>query len=85
MHVKHQFGLFGVETIRANQSYERMCLDNGILVQDYLTDSDAFKASSFVKYMHETHQLMWFCGKNAHHQNGVAEISIISSAICIDQ
>jgi hypothetical protein len=48
-----------------------MCLDNGILVQDYLTDSGAFKEKSFVNHIHETHQLMRFCGINSHHQNGV--------------
>jgi hypothetical protein len=76
VHVEHQFGFSAVETIRAKQSYERICLDNGILVQDYLTDSGAFKAKSFVKHIHETHQLVRFFGTNAHHQNGVAERAI---------
>jgi hypothetical protein len=53
-----------------------MCLDNGLLVQYYLTDSGAFKANSFVKHIHEAHQLMRFCGTNAHHQNGVSERAI---------
>jgi hypothetical protein len=69
--VDHQFVFFAVETIRAKQSYERMCLANGIFEQDYRIDSGAFKANSFVKHIHETHQLMKFCGTNAHHQNGV--------------
>jgi hypothetical protein len=76
MHVERTFGFSAVETIRAKQSYERMCLDNGILVQDYLTDSGDFKANSFVKPIHETHQLMRLCGTTAHHQNGVAERAI---------
>jgi hypothetical protein len=47
-----------------------MCLDNGVFVQDYLTDSGAFKANKFVKHIHETHQLLRFYGtKNAHNQN----------------
>jgi hypothetical protein len=74
--VEHKFGFSAVENIRAKQSYEQMCLDNGILVQDYLTDSGAFKANKFVKHIHETHQLMRLCGTNAHHQNGVAERAI---------
>jgi hypothetical protein len=53
-----------------------MCLDNGILVQDYMIKSGALKANKFVKYIHETHKLMRFCGTNAHHQNGVAERAI---------
>jgi hypothetical protein len=76
VHVEHQFIFSAVETIRAKKSYERMCLDNGILVHDYLTDSGAFKANSFVKHINETHQLMRFCGTNAHHQSGVAERAI---------
>jgi hypothetical protein len=56
-------------------------MDNGIFVQDYLTDSGTFKANSFVKHIHETHQLLKFCETNTHHQNGVAEraIQIISN------
>jgi hypothetical protein len=71
--VEHQFGFSAVETIRAKQSYERMCLDNIIVVQDYLTESVAFKATKFVKHIHEAHQLVTFCEKNSRHQNGVAE------------
>jgi hypothetical protein len=76
VHVEHQFGFSDVETIRAMQAYERMCLDNGFLVQDYLTDSGAIKANKFVKHIHDTHQLVRFCGTNAHHQSGVVERSI---------
>jgi hypothetical protein len=85
VHVEHQFGFSAVETIRAKQSYERICLDNGILVQDYLTDNGAFKANSDVKHIHETHQLMRFCGTNAHHQNEVSEKAIRTSATWLDQ
>jgi hypothetical protein len=53
-----------------------MYLKNGILVQDYMTDSGAFKSNSFVKHIHETHQIMRFCVTNAHHQNGVSERAI---------
>jgi hypothetical protein len=54
----HHFGLSAVETIRDNQSYERMCLDNGVFVQDYITDSGAFKANNFVKHIHDTHKIV---------------------------
>jgi hypothetical protein len=43
IHVEHQFGFSAVETIRAKQSY----------VQDYITDSGAFKANKFVKHIHD--------------------------------
>jgi hypothetical protein len=65
-----------VETIRVNQSYERTCLDNGVFVQDYLTENGAFKANNFAKYIHETHHLLRLCGTNANHQNGIAERAI---------
>jgi hypothetical protein len=50
-------------------------MDNGVVVQDNLTDSGAFKANSFA-HINENHQKLSFCGTNAHHQNGVAERSI---------
>jgi hypothetical protein len=56
VHVEHQVGFSAVETIRAKQGYERLRMDNGVLVQDYLTDSGAFKANSFVAHINETHQ-----------------------------
>jgi hypothetical protein len=43
VHIEHQLGFSAVETIRAKQNYEKFCLDNGVLIQDYLTDSGAFK------------------------------------------
>jgi hypothetical protein len=48
-------------------------MDNGVVVQDYLTDSGTFKSHKFVANIHETQQMMHLCGTNAHHQNGVAE------------
>jgi hypothetical protein len=43
VHCKNQVGFSAVETIRAKQSYEWFCMDNGVVVQDYLTDSGTFK------------------------------------------
>jgi hypothetical protein len=76
VHVENQVGLSAVETIRTKQGFERLCMDNGVVVQDYLTDSAAFKANSFVAHINETYQKLRFCGTNAHHQNGLAERSI---------
>jgi hypothetical protein len=73
VHVEHQVGFSAVETIRAKLGFERLCMDNGVVVQDYLTDSGAFKANSFVAHINETHHKMRFCGTNAHHHNVVAE------------
>jgi hypothetical protein len=46
VHVEHQLGFSAVETIRAKQAYEKFCLDHGVLIQDYLTDSGSFKANN---------------------------------------
>jgi hypothetical protein len=75
-HCEHQVGFSAGETIRGKQKFEKMCMDNGVVVQDYLTDSGTFKAHKFVSHMHETQQTMHFCGTNSHHQNGVAERAI---------
>jgi hypothetical protein len=60
VHVKHQFFFSNVEKIRAKQAYERKYMDNGIFVQDYMTDSGPLKANSFMKHINETHQLLKF-------------------------
>jgi hypothetical protein len=76
VHIEHQLGFSAVETIRAKQNYEKFFLDNGVLIQGYLTDSGAFKANKFVQHIRESHQLIRYCGTNSHHQNGVAERAI---------
>jgi hypothetical protein len=76
VNVQNQLGFSAVETIRAKQIFEQFALGNGAIVQNYLTDSGAFKANKFVKVINDTQQRLRFCGTNAHHQNGVAERSI---------
>jgi hypothetical protein len=66
IHCEHQVGFSAVETIRAKQSYERVCMDNGVVVQDYLTDSGTFKAKKNISHIHETQQLLRYCGTNAN-------------------
>jgi hypothetical protein len=76
VHCEHQVVFSAGETIRGKQSFEKMCMDNGVVVQDYLTDSGTFKANKYVAHINETQQMMHVCGTNAHHQNGVAKRSI---------
>jgi hypothetical protein len=76
VHVEHQVGFSAGETIWAKQGVERVCMDNGVVVQDYLDDSGAFKANTFVVHINETHQKLWLCGTNANYQNGIAEQAI---------
>jgi hypothetical protein len=76
VHVEHQLGFSSIETIRAKQNFEKRALEHGVLIQSYLTDSGAFKASSLVDHIRNSGQRIQYCGTNAHHQNGVAERSI---------
>jgi hypothetical protein len=76
VHCEHQVVFSTRETIRGKQSFEKMCMDNGVVVQDNLTDSGTFKAKKCVAHINETQKMMYFCGTNAQHQNGVAERAI---------
>jgi hypothetical protein len=60
VHCEHQVGFSAGEKIRGKQSFEKMCIDNGVVVQDYLTDSGTFKANKFVAHINETQQMMHF-------------------------
>jgi hypothetical protein len=78
IHIEHQLGFSAVETIQAKQGFEKFAFDQGVLVQEYLTDSGAFKANKFVSHVHQTQQKIKYFGTNAHHQNGIAERAIQS-------
>ena len=74
IHVKPQLGCSSSETIRAKQNYEKLCLDNGILVDTFLADNGVFQAANaFVQHIREHNQHIQYCCVNAHHQNGLAE------------
>ena len=49
--VEHQLGFSAVENIRAKQNYEQQAMDNGVIVQSYLTGSGAFKANTFIQHI----------------------------------
>ena len=74
--VEFQLGFSAIETIRATQNFEKFAFNNGVIHLTYLTDSGAFKANNFVQHIRDTPQKIQYCGTNAHHQNGVAEIAI---------
>jgi len=72
LHVEHQVGFSAVETIWATQNFEKLCLDHGVIVNNYLANSGVFKSNDFVQHINEHQQQLRFCGTNSHHQNGVA-------------
>ena len=76
IHIEHQLCFSSSEKIRGKQSYEKLCLDHGIIVDTYLSDNGLFKANTFIQHSLEHSQRLRFCGVNAHHQDGIAERSI---------
>ena len=65
--VEHQLEFFGAEIICAKQHFEKLALEHGINVEDYLADNRIFKAN----------QILQLCGVNAHHKNYFAEMRCI--------
>ena len=51
LHVGHQFGFSGTDTIIAKQSFEKMALDCGVLINSSRIDNDVFKANQFVAHI----------------------------------
>ena len=82
VHVEHQLGFSGSETIRAKQNYEKLALDHGVIIENYLADNGIFKAKAFVGHLREHNQKIQYCGVNAHHKNAVAERSIRTVSEC---
>ena len=76
IHVEPQLGFSTSESIRAVITFEKLCLDNGTLIQKFLADNGAFKAKDFVNHIRNNNQRIQYCGVNAHHQNGIAERNI---------
>lgn len=64
------------ETIHAKQNFEQLAASHGVTIQSYLADNGTFKAHSFEHDIHDSNQMIKYCGVNAHHQNGIAERNI---------
>ena len=64
VHVEHQLGFSGSETIRAKQNYEKLALDHGVIIEKYLADNGIFKAKAFVGHPREHNQKIQYCGVN---------------------
>jgi len=48
---EHQNGFSAVETVQAKQNFEKLCLDHGAIVNNYLADNGVFKANAFVQHI----------------------------------
>ena len=82
VHVEHQLGFSGSETIRAKQNYGKLALDHGVIIENYLADNGIFEGKAFVGHLREHNQKIQYCGVNAHHKNAVAERSIRTVSEC---
>ena len=82
VHVEHQLGFSGTETIRAKQNFEKLALDHGVLINSYRADNGIFRANEFVSHIRELNQKLSFCGVNAHHKNGAAERAVRTVSEC---
>ena len=76
IHVEHQVSLNATDTINSKDSYERMCLEQGVIVESYHTDNGIYKSKAFVKEIITNRQGIRFSGVGAKWQNGAAEGAI---------
>ncbi|KAI2513070.1 hypothetical protein MHU86_1362 [Fragilaria crotonensis] len=75
--VEHQVSLNSHETLKAKESFERMCRNTGVTPQEYLADnSKTFTSAEFSRNLSEFQQVIRFAGVGAHHHNGIAERNI---------
>ena len=77
VHVEFQRHLNTHKTLAATAEFERMCLNAGIIPQEYLSDNgSAFTSKEYMAHLRQFSQISRFAGVGAHHHNGVAERAI---------
>ncbi len=75
--VEHQVSLNSHETLKAKESFERMCRNTRVTPQEYLADnSKTFTSAEFSRNLANFEQEIRFAGVGAHHHNGIAERNI---------
>ena len=75
--VEHQVSLNSHETLKAKESFERMCRNTGVVPQEFLADnSKTFTSAEFSRNLANFQQVIRFAGVGAHHHNGIAERNI---------
>jgi hypothetical protein len=77
--VELQVSLNSYETIKAKESFERMCQNTGVTPQEYLANnSKTFTSAEFFRNLANFEQVIRFAGVGTHHHNGIAERNIRS-------
>ena len=56
IHVEQQLGFSTTKSIRAVINFDKLCLDNGTLIQKFLADNGSFKAKDFVNHIRNKNQ-----------------------------
>ena len=73
VHVEFQRHLNTHETLAATAEFEQMCLDIGVIPQEYLSDNgSAFTSKEYMAHLRQFFQISRVAGVGAHHHNGVA-------------
>jgi hypothetical protein len=77
IHIEFQSHLDSHETLKAKSSFEKVCMDAGVVPQSYLTDNrSAFTSQDFASHLSNFQQHSLRSAPGAHHHNGVAERNI---------
>ena len=66
-YVEPQLEFSTSESIRAIITFEKLYLDNGTLIQKFLTDNRSFKAKYFVNHIRNSNQRIQYCDVSDHH------------------
>ena len=75
--VEHQVSLNSHETLKAKESFKRMCQNTEITPQEFLADnSKAFTSAELSRNLANFEQVIRFAGVGTHHHNGIAERNI---------
>ena len=74
VHVEFQHHLNTHKTLVASEEFEWMCLDAGVIPQEYLSDNGgAFTSREYMAHLRQFSQISRFAGVGTHHHNGVVE------------
>ena len=76
VHMNHQVSLYGGETVKCKNRFEKKASNFGVKILKYHGDNGIFRSNAWLNDCDKQGQRNEFPGVGAHHQNGVAERSI---------
>ena len=69
IHVEHQVTLNASDSIRAKENFERIAIQQGVVVDSHHTDNGIFKSQAFIDKILSNHQSIRYSGVGAKWQN----------------